>query len=237
AVFDHGLYEGLVDANPAAMVAKALKRGAPARRRRPAAVRLDLARKALAAIEAATGEAPAKLASRLLALTMVRPAVVRGAAWAEIEGIDWEAGAAEAAVWRVPPARMKLVRARKQDQAFEHVVALSRQAVALLREIRAAGVSGALIFPNARDRRRPMSKNALGDLYRRAGLRGRHVPHGWRAAFSTIMNERHRADRAVIDLVLAHTPKDKVEAAYNRAEHLGRRRELLQEWADLLDGE
>jgi hypothetical protein len=48
------------------------------------------------------------------------------------------------------------------------------------------------------------------------------------------MNERHRPDRHVIDLMLAHAPQDKTEAAYNRALHMGRRRELAQQWADLL---
>ena len=199
-------------------------------------MKLDLARHALAAIEAAEAEPRTRRASRLLALTVVRPAVVRGAAWSEFEGIDWSTGAAEAPVWRVPPARMKLVLSRKDDEAFEHVVTLSSQAVALLLEIRAAAAAGPLLFPNRDDPRRPIGKNALGDLYARAGLAGRHVPHGWRAAFSTIMNERHRGDRQVIDLALAHTPKDKVEAAYNRADHMERRRELLQEWADLLLG-
>ena len=71
-------------------------------------------------------------------------------------------------------------------------------------------------------------------LLNRAGYHSRHVPHGWRATFSTIMNERHRDDRHIIDLILAHAPKDKTEAAYNRAAHIGRRRELLQQWADLL---
>src|SRR5690606_11895328 len=88
--------------------------------------------------------------------------------------------------------------------------------------------------------------NAIGYLYNRVGYHGRHVPHGWRAAFSTIMNERHdrawraagRAgvspDRAIIDLMLAHVPKNEVESAYNRAAYMPRRRELAQEWADLL---
>ena len=61
-----------------------------------------------------------------------------------------------------------------------------------------------------------------------------HVPHGWRSTFSTAMNECHRADRDVIDLMLAHAPRNKVEAAYNRAEHLQRRRELAQAWANML---
>ncbi|WP_203566203.1 hypothetical protein [Aurantimonas aggregata] len=79
-----------------------------------------------------------------------------------------------------------------------------------------------------------MSENAIGYLLNCAGYHHRHVPHGWRSTFSTGMNERFPADHRIIDLMLAHTPKDKVEAAYNRAAHLRRRRELYQAWADLL---
>ena len=79
-----------------------------------------------------------------------------------------------------------------------------------------------------------MSENAIGHLLNRAGYHRRHVPHGWRATFSTLMNERRRADRQVIDLMLAHAPKDKVEGACNRGAHLVRRREMAQEWAGLL---
>jgi integrase len=81
---------------------------------------------------------------------------------------------------------------------------------------------------------KPMSENALGYLLNRAGYYQRQVPHGFRSTFSTIMNERFPADRAVIDFMLAHVPKDKVEAAYNRSLYLQRRKELAQEWADLI---
>jgi len=92
-----------------------------------------------------------------------------------------------------------------------------------------------------------MSENAIGYLYNRVGFHGQHVPHGWRAAFSTIMNEKAERDaRAagqrllaeldarVIDLMLAHVKKDRVEAAYNRAAFMDRRIEIAQEWADML---
>jgi integrase len=84
-----------------------------------------------------------------------------------------------------------------------------------------------------------MSENAIGFLYNRCGYHGRHVPHGWRAAFSTIMNERaeragRAGDRAVIDLMLAHVPGNAVEGAYNRAAYWERRKEIAQEWADVL---
>jgi hypothetical protein len=84
-----------------------------------------------------------------------------------------------------------------------------------------------------------MSENAIGYLLNRAGYHGHHVPHGFRAAFSTIMNEWAERngkdhDRKVIDLMLAHIPKEKVEGAYNRAAYMPRPRELAQAWADML---
>ena len=86
---------------------------------------------------------------------------------------------------------------------------------------------------------RPMSENAIGYLLNRAGYHGNHVPHGFRAAFSTIMNEwceRHgkEHDRKVIDLMLAHVLKEKVEGVYNRAAYMPRRRELAGVWSEML---
>jgi integrase len=79
-----------------------------------------------------------------------------------------------------------------------------------------------------------MSENAIGYLLNRAGYHHRHVPHGWRSTFSTVMNEAYTPDRAVIDLMLAHVPKDQVEGAYNRAQHLTRRKEIAKIWADII---
>src|SRR3546814_11532068 len=84
---------------------------------------------------------------------------------------------------------------------------------------------------------RPISENTLRALLIRAGYEQRHVPHGFRATMSTIMNEapgRQKKDRSIIDLMLAHVPKDKVEGAYNHAASMARRSELAQAWADLL---
>jgi integrase len=116
----------------------------------------------------------------------------------------------------------------------EHLVPLARQAVEVLQAARRLTGRGPLVFPNSRHAHQPLSENAIGYLLNRAGYHSRHVPHGWRATFSTVMNELHRADRQVIDLMLAHAPDDKAESAYNRAQHLARRRELAQTWADLL---
>ncbi len=156
-----------------------------------------------------------------MALTAVRPGELRAAAWGEFEGLD-----GDSPVWRVPAVRMKMKR--------EHLVALSRQAVEVLMVAQSITGRCPLVFPNTRFAHRPMSENAIGYLLNRAGYHHKHVPHGWRATFSSTMNERFRADRPIIDLMLAHAPKDRVEAAYNRALHMERRRELAQEWADLL---
>ena len=74
----------------------------------------------------------------------------------------------------------------------------------------------------------------MGYLLNRAGYHGKHVPHGFRSTFSSVMNEQFPNDSAVIDRMLAHVAKDKVEGAYNRAAHMQRRRELAQAWADLI---
>ena len=240
AVFIHAISEGICPGDPAALVARAMM---PARKRskQPAIADVEALRDLLRVVEASGASPVTKIGSRLLALTAVRPAVLRGASWEEFEGIDWGAGKAESPtpIWRIPSRRMKLVLDRKDDASFEHVVPLSRQAVEALLSIRPLTGRYSLVFPSERHSHRPMSENAIGYLYNRCGYHGRHVPHGWRAAFSTIMNERaeragRAGDRAIIDLMLAHVPTNRVEGAYNRAAYMERRREIAQEWADLL---
>lgn len=214
AIFGFAIGSGLAEGDPAAVVRGAL---APLKKgRQPAIVSLVDLRTMMHAAEAVPAHPVTKLAFRFLALTAVRPGELRAMTWRELAGDDW----------RIPAERMKMRR--------EHVVPLSRQALEALEVVRELTGMGPLPFPNARWARRPMSENAIGYLLNRAGFAGRHVPHGFRAAFSSIMNERWPADRAVIDLMLAHAPKDKVEGAYNRAQHMERRREIAQSWADIL---
>ena len=242
AVFCYAMAEALCSTDPAAALGRALK---PITRkgRQPAVRGLDEARKLLQDIEASMSSPLTKLASRLLALTAVRPGVVRAAQWREFEGIDWNDDQLDidTAIWRVPPARMKLELDEKGDETFEHIVPLAPQTVEVLRAIRKLSGRIAFLFPSIRSTRMPMSENAIGYMYFRNGYSGRHVPHGWRATFSTIMNERAVAnrradDRAIIDAMLAHRPKGMSgsEMAYNRAVYMERRRELASDWASLL---
>jgi len=242
AVFGYGMAEGLCAADPAATIGRALK-PTPRGGKQPAVKDLAAARQLLTDMEASTSGPLTKLASRLLALTVVRPGVVRAATWREFEGIDWDDPSAPApdALWRVPADRMKLEMEDKEDEAFEHVMPLVPQAVEVLRAIRRLTGGIDYLFPSVRSTRIPMSENTIGYMYARNGYSGRHVPHGWRATFSTIMNERaitakRPDDRGIIDAMLAHRPKglSGSEMAYNRALHMPRRRELAQEWADIL---
>lgn len=227
AVFTFAAGMGMVETNPVLVVHGALK---PIRRgRQPAVVTIVEAREVLKAAEATPAHPVTKLALRLLALTALRPGVIAGAPWHELEEID-----AKDPIWQVPAERMKLTVDQKRDRSRDHLVPLSRQAIEVIDVLKSVTGRGTMAFPNARFPNRPMSENAMGYLLNRAGYNQRHVPHGWRATFSTIMNERHPADRQVIEMVLAHVPENKVAAAYNRARYLDRRRELLQEWADLL---
>jgi integrase len=232
AVFVYAIASGMGSQDPAAIVKGALR--PVAKGRQPSLGSIAQARALLIACEDAPGYPLTKLASRLLALTAVRPGVIRFAAYSELEDLD-----GPTPLWRIPAERMKLAQDRKQGDKFEFLVPLSRQAVETIAATRRLSGGGPLLFPSTRHAHRPMSENAIGYAYNRLpGYSGRHVPHGWRATFSTVMNERAQAmerpgDRAIIDLMLAHLPSG-VEGAYNRAAYLPRRRELAQEWADLL---
>lgn len=240
SVFAFHISEGLVQIDPAAQVGKALK-PLPRKTKQPAITDPGEAREVLIAAEASGASPITKLASRFLALTQSRPGMVRGVAWTEIEGVDWtdERYGPDLPLWRVPAARMKLVLDLKDEQDFEHLIPLSWQAVDALRAVHRLTGRNRLVFPGQRHSHQPLSENAIGYLYNRVGFHGRHVPHGWRAAFSTTINSLAKrrgtfGDQEVVELMLAHVPENKVKAAYDRAGHMERRRELSQEWADLL---
>lgn len=240
AVYAYAISEGVCVIDPAAVAGKALK-PLPKKGKQPSITDPEEARGVLIAAESSGATPITKLASRLLALTAVRPGVVRGVTWEEFEDIDWSGDAFGPfrPLWRVPAARMKLVLDRKEEESFEHLVPLPWQAVDVLRAARRLTGRGKLVFPGQRHSHRPLSENAIGYLYNRVGYHGRHVPHGWRASFSTTMKARARKarrfeDLETIELMLAHIPENRVAAAYDRHEHIERRRELGQDWADML---
>lgn len=232
AVFVYAIAQGIAQTDPAEKLGAVLK---PLRKgRQPAITELNSLKKMILAAEDDYARPVTRLALRLLALTAVRPSELRGAQWDEFEDLN-----GKEPLWRIPSARMKGDLDRKDDVNGDHLVPLTPQAIAVLKVIWPLTGGGDLVFPSNRHTHKPMSENAIGYLLNRAGYHGHHVPHGFRAAFSTIMNEwaeRHGKDhdRKVIDLMLAHVPKERVEGAYNRAAYLPRRRELAGIWSSLI---
>jgi integrase len=232
-VFGYAIAAGYVERDPSEKVDAAL-RPLPRKGHQPAITDLATLTKMLSDVEDEYARGITRLAVRFIALTSVRPGELRGARWEEFENLD-----GDKPLWRIPAERMKGDLERKAEIGGDHLVPLSHQSVAVLRVAHQLLGKRDLVFPNDRDVQRPMSENAIGYLINRAGYRGRHVPHGFRASFSTIMNEwasreGEPGDRDIIDLMLAHVPRNKVEVAYNRAGYMPRRREIAQIWADKL---
>lgn len=234
AIFEFAKASDLAEHDPAAKLTGALKRKANGRR--PALRSVEDARALLLAAEAEPGQPMTKLASRLLAVTAVRSGSLRHAEPHEFEGLD-----GPEPIWHIPASKMKLDVKQKQMEEFEFIVPLSLQAVEIVKLAIQFTAGGRYVFPNTRSANKPMSDSALSMMYRRLPqFAMRHVPHGWRSTFSTIMNERAQevdrpGDRPVIDLMLAHKPVG-VEAIYNRASFMTRRRKIAEEWAELLLG-
>ena len=117
-----------------------------------------------------------------------------------------------------------------------HLVPLSNQCVSILKEIQPLTGSGLFVFPSLRTPGLPISEVALLSALRRLGYSKEQMTvHGFRAMASTILHEQGFLSD-VIERQLAHAERNKIKAAYNRAEHLPERRRMMQAWSDYLDG-
>ena len=158
-------------------------------------------------------------ALKLAPLVFVRPGELRHAEWNEID--------LDAATWSIPAGKMKMREA--------HIVPLSTQAVAILRELHALTGRGRYVFPSPRTAQRPMSENAVTAALRSLGYDGDTMTaHGFRTTASTLLHEQgYPSD--VIERQLAHKERNAVKDAYNRAQHLPERRKMMQSWSNYLD--
>lgn len=243
-IFCYGIARSRATHDPAASLVKVLKAKPPARRW-PAIVTIKGAAGVLATTDQADATPVVKLASRFLALTAQRPGMIRNMRWDEIHAFRPEHdGLDEEAIWTTPAAKMKQELALGDDAAFDHPVPLAQASVDVLRQVWQFSSGSDYVFPGQHSICKPMSENALSYLLLREGWRDRHVPHGWRSSFSTIMNEwaiisGGPRDGLIIDLMLAHIPTglSASELRYMRAGFLERRRLLATIWAGmLLDG-
>ena len=181
----------------------------------------------LRAIESYKGMPITRAALQLAPLVFVRPGELRKADWGEFD--------LDAAQWRIPAARMKRTKQEKLS-GTAHAVPLSRQAVAILRELHPLTGHGRYLFPSPRTGERPMSDNGVLSALRRMGFPSDEMTgHGFRAMARTMLAERLNVDETIIEAQLAHAVKDSLGRAYNRTEFLEQRRKMLQTWADYLD--
>lgn len=175
----------------------------------------------LRSIEGYSGSIETRCALRLLPMLLMRPGELRHLEWTEVDF--------EAAQINIPAEKMKMRSA--------HVVPLSKQALAVLAEIRPLTGSGKYVFPSTRSAERPISDNTLNACFRRMGYDSDTVTaHGFRATARTILDEVIGFRSDIIEHQLAHAVKDPNGRAYNRTAFVDDRRKMMQHWSDYLDG-
>lgn len=175
--------------------------------------------KLLRAINNYRGNFITKCALQLAPLLFVRPGELRRAEWSELDF--------EKAEWKIPAEKMKM--------RIQHLVPLSTQAIVILQELKAVTGNGKYVFPSIRSSKRPMSENTvLGALRRLDYAKDEMSGHGFRSLASTLLNE-NGWNRDAIERQLAHAERNNIRAAYNYAEYLSERREMMQWWANYLE--
>lgn len=150
----------------------------------------------------------------------VRPSELCKAEWSEFN--------LEEGVWIIPSHRMKM---RK-----EHLVPLARQPLEILNTLYETRTQDKYVFTSTRSPLKPMPTETPLAAIKRSGYTGMMVTHGFRSLFSTYANESQLWSYDVIERCLAHVPKNKIRATYNRAEYLSHRIELMKWYADVVEG-
>ncbi|QRN02547.1 tyrosine-type recombinase/integrase [Legionella sp. MW5194] len=175
--------------------------------------------KLLRAINAYKGSFVTKCALQLAPLFFVRPGELRQSEWVEFN--------IEKAEWRIPAEKMKM----RQT----HIVPLCTQAIHILQELKPYTGEGKYLFPCIRTPQRPMSENTILGALRRLGYTSDEMTgHGFRSMASTLLNEQGWNPDA-IERQLAHAERNNIRAAYNYAEYLPERRQMMQSWGDYLE--
>jgi integrase len=175
----------------------------------------------LRAIDGYSGHPCTAAALKLAPMVFVRPGELRAAEWAEID--------LDAREWRIPGSKMKM--------GQDHLVPLASQAAAVLRGLHPLTGHGRYVFPSIRTGERCMSENTINAALRGLGYTNDVMTgHGFRAMARTILDEVMGERPDLIEHQLAHAVRDPLGRAYNRTTHLSARKEMMQRWADYLDG-
>jgi integrase len=217
-IFNFAIASGLRKDNPAAPVKEALK-GHKAGHF--AAIEVEELPRFLADLAAAERdlEVKTRVALRLVLHTFVRTEELIGAPWSEID--------LDQAVWVIPAARMKMKR--------DHVVPLSRQAVALIRQMEPITRGRHFVFPHRSKGKEHMDNNTILRALSRMGYKGRMTGHGFRTLAMSAITQELGYDFKIVDLQLAHVKEDKTDQAYDRAKWFKERTRMMQDWSDYID--
>jgi integrase len=226
-VFRYGVATGRADRNPAGDLRGALR---PVLVKNMAAVTEPAEVGALMrAMHDYQGSPLTRGALMLSALLFQRPGNIRAMQWS---ALDLESASP---TWTIPASEMKRSRYEKLN-GRPHLVPLSRQAVAILVDLRSLSGHGTYVFPSMLGGARPMSENTVNTALRRLGYdKDTATAHGFRAMARTVMVEALNVNPEVIEAQLAHGKSGPLGAAYDRAEFMGQRRAMMQAWADYLD--
>lgn len=214
AIGHYGVLHGYADVNTAASLRGFIKTKPKSHHRPLSEADLPLL---FSRLGSGAGTEPVRLAVFLLAHTFVRPSELRCAVWKEF---DLQGG-----LWTIPRDRMKSDR--------EHKVPLTPQVIAMLLRVRELKLHKVMLFPNIRDRDRPMSPTTLNRYLERLGYGGHFSAHGFRATASTLLNA-WGLPPDVIESQLAHVDKNLTRRSYNQAEYMGERRAMMVRWSDYL---
>lgn len=224
-VFRYAVALGKVASNPARDLKDALRK--PMVKHFPAITDPERLGELLRACDEYKGTHVVRAALRLMPMVLLRPGELRQARWEEF---DLDAG-----LWTVPAARMKREKAGKL-YGKPHLVPLSIQAVAVLRDLKELTGNSPFVFRGERHHERPMSDAAVNAALRAMGFSADEVTgHGFRATARTMLAERLGISEPVIEAQLAHSVKDSLGRAYNRTEFHAERVSMMQQWADYLE--
>jgi integrase len=226
-VFRYAIMVGKATSDPSRDLKDALKKPNP--KNFAAIISPDKLAELLRAIDGYSGTYIVRTALKLAPMLMLRPGELRFANWSEF---DLKNG-----IWTIPSNRMKRIK-EKKEKGEPHIVFLPRQAVMLLQDLKPLTGPNGYVFRGEYKHDRAMSENTINAALRRMGYDTQKevTGHGFRATARTMLEEQLKWDPKIMEAQLAHSVSDSLGTSYNRTQFLEQRKEMMQVWADYLDG-
>ncbi len=225
-VFRYAVQTGRIEQNPVPDLKGALKPHVP--KHFAAVIHPVVVGGLLRSIDVYSGSPVTQAALKLSALCFQRPGNIRSMKW---DWIDFED-----TMMTIPAEAMKRTLHGKVN-GRPHLVPLSNQAKEILKELKPLTIHSEYVFPGARTAKRPMSENTINAALKRMDFStDEHVSHGFRAMARTMIAEQMQGiNPEMVEAQLAHGKSGPLGSAYDRAEYIAQRREMMQRWADYLD--